>query len=171
MEASSKLSPALAEASDAALMAVYHGQHRGAGRYRRCRSGSKPLEPRSAAHGALRRDCGEMARRRCHVPLPRAGEGGACGSEQVDGAEEVGLPPAHVGLHAGPVLFQEGDYFGRTVNIAARIADYAKPGEVVVSRAVVDSARGEPVAFEEIGPVELEGVSGAIDLFRASHPG
>jgi len=44
------------------------------------------------------------------------------------------------------VLFREVDYFGRAVNIAARIADYAKPGEVV------DSARVEPTAFEEIGP-------------------
>jgi hypothetical protein len=69
-----------------------------------------------------------------------------------------------------PPCFQEGDYFGRTVNIASRIADYARPGEVVVSREVMDSAGGEPVAFEVIGPVELKGVSGAIDLFRASHP-
>ena len=36
--------------------------------------------------------------------------------------------PAHVGLHAGPVLFQDGDYFGRTVNVASRIADYARRG-------------------------------------------
>jgi hypothetical protein len=50
------------------------------------------------------------------------------------------------------LCFQERDYFGRTVNIAARIGDYAKPGEVVVSREVVDSVRGEPIAFEEIGP-------------------
>jgi adenylate cyclase len=35
------------------------------------------------------------------------------------------LPPAHVGIHAGPVMFQEGDYFGRTVNAAARIAAHA----------------------------------------------
>ena len=31
--------------------------------------------------------------------------------------------PAHVGLHAGPVLFQEGDSFGQTANLSARIAD------------------------------------------------
>jgi adenylate cyclase len=31
-----------------------------------------------------------------------------------------GLPPAHIGVHAGPVVFQEGDYFGRTVNLPAR---------------------------------------------------
>jgi class 3 adenylate cyclase len=34
--------------------------------------------------------------------------------EMVDGLEAVGLPPADVGLHSGPVLFQEGDYFGQT---------------------------------------------------------
>jgi adenylate cyclase len=42
-------------------------------------------------------------------------------------------PPDPFGIHAGPVIFQEGDYFGRTVNLAARIAEYARPGEVLVS--------------------------------------
>jgi hypothetical protein len=46
--------------------------------------------------------------------------------EMVEGVSAAGLPPAHVGLHAGPVLFQEGDYFGQTVNVAARIAEYAR---------------------------------------------
>jgi adenylate cyclase len=78
-----------------------------------------------------------------------------------------GLPPAHVGIHAGPVVFQEGDYFGRTVNLAARIADYASPGEVLVSQEVVDAADGGPVTFTEIGPVELKGVSGPLHLYTA----
>jgi adenylate cyclase len=65
------------------------------------------------------------------------------------------------------VLFQEGDYFGRTVNIAARIADYARPGEVVVSQEVVDLSSAETVSFTEIGPVELRGVSGPQHLFSA----
>jgi adenylate cyclase len=73
-----------------------------------------------------------------HFPEP--GRGVLAALNIMDAAAEVGLPPAHVGLHAGPVLFQEGDYFGRTVNIASRIADYARPGEVVVSREVMDSA-------------------------------
>ena len=64
--------------------------------------------------------------------------------EMVDGVAAAGLPPAHVGLHAGPVLFQEGDYFGQTVNVASRIADYARPGEVLVTREVVDAAHGRP---------------------------
>jgi class 3 adenylate cyclase len=45
-------------------------------------------------------------------------------------------------IAAGPVIFQEGDYFGRTVNLAARMAEYARPGEVLVSQEVVDAAEG-----------------------------
>jgi adenylate cyclase len=80
-----------------------------------------------------------------------------------------GLPPAHVGIHAGPVVFQDGDYFGRTVNLAARIADYARPGEVLVSQEVVDAPDGGPVAFTEIGLVELKGVSGPLRIYTARH--
>jgi adenylate cyclase len=56
------------------------------------------------------------------------GPGVRAALEMVDGLASAGLPPAHVGLHAGPVLFQEGDYFGQTVNLSARIADYARQG-------------------------------------------
>jgi adenylate cyclase len=87
--------------------------------------------------------------------------------DMVEGVASHDLPPARVGLHAGPVVFQEGDYFGRTVNLAARIADYARPGEVVVSQEVVDTADGAPVSFIEIGPVELKGVTGALRLHTA----
>jgi class 3 adenylate cyclase len=88
--------------------------------------------------------------------------------EMVDAATAAGLPPAHVGLHAGPVLFQEGDYFGRTVNVASRIADYARPGEVLVSRAVVDAAGdADGVHFTEIGPVQLKGVAGQVVVYRS----
>lgn len=88
----------------------------------------------------------------------------------LDMVEEVAthaLPPAHVGIHAGPVVFQEGDYFGRTVNIAARIAEYARPGEVLVTQEVVDAADRTSVSFTEIGPVELKGVSGTLRLHTA----
>jgi adenylate cyclase len=92
------------------------------------------------------------------------GPGVLAALEMVDGAREAGLPPAHVGLHAGPVLFQEGDYFGRTVNVAARIADYARQGEVLVSQDVVDASAGLPVQYDSIGPVELKGLTEAIPL-------
>jgi adenylate cyclase len=85
----------------------------------------------------------------------------------VEGVGRHGLPPAHVGIHAGPVVFQDGDYFGRTVNLAARIAEYARPGEVLVSQEVVDAAGGGPVTYTEIGPVELKGVPGTLRLLTA----
>jgi len=87
--------------------------------------------------------------------------------EMVDGVIATGLPPAHVGVHAGPVVIQQGDYYGATVNLAARIADYARPGEVLVSSAVVESARPPGIAFEDIGNVELKGVSGVVRLAAA----
>ena len=99
------------------------------------------------------------------------GSGVTASLEMVEGVETSGLPPAHVGVHAGPVVFEGGDYFGRTVNLAARIGEYARPGEVVVSQDVVDAAEGRPVSFTEIGPVELKGVSGALRLYVARHAG
>ncbi len=69
------------------------------------------------------------------------GPGVIAALDMCEGVREAGLPPAHVGLHAGPVVFQEGDYYGQTVNIASRIAEYARPGEVLVSQAVVEASR------------------------------
>jgi adenylate cyclase len=95
------------------------------------------------------------------------GSGVRAALQMVHGLAAAGLPPAHVGLHAGPVLFQEGDYFGQTVNLTARIADYARPGEVLVSQAVADASREEGIAFGDIGLVELKGVSETVHLLRA----
>jgi adenylate cyclase len=95
------------------------------------------------------------------------GPGVIAALDMLEGVTEAGLPPAHVGLHAGPVLFQEGDYFGQTVNVASRIADYARPGEVLVSQAVVDASHGADATFTNIGPVELKGVTGTIQLLAA----
>jgi len=85
----------------------------------------------------------------------------------VEGVSAAGLPPAHVGVAAGPVVFQEGDYYGQTVNLAARISDYARPDEVLVSSAVVETADLPDTAFAEVGPVELKGVAGPVRLFAA----
>jgi adenylate cyclase len=102
----------------------------------------------------------------CHFPDPGAGVLAAL--DMVDGAGGAGLPPAHVGLHAGPLIIQEGDYYGQTVNMAARIADYARPGEVLVSREVVEASEATPkLAFTDIGSVELKGVSGVVGLLAA----
>ena len=96
------------------------------------------------------------------------GPGVVAALEMAAGVVEAGLPPAHVGLHAGPVIFQEGDYYGQTVNLAARIADYARPGEVLVSQEVLDASTGAEIVFREIGPVELKGIAGTVRLHAAT---
>ena len=79
--------------------------------------------------------------------------------EMVEEVSRSGLPPARMGVHAGPVVFQGGDYFGRTVNIAARIGEQAAPGQVLVTQEIVDRVVPDGIAFEPVGAVELKGVS------------
>jgi class 3 adenylate cyclase len=67
------------------------------------------------------------------------------------------------------VIYQQGDYFGQTVNLSARIADYARPGEVLVSQAVADASEEPEIRFADIGPVELKGMSDAVHLLRAEY--
>lgn len=45
----------------------------------------------------------------------------------------------HAGLHAGEVLIQDNDVFGQAINLAARLASYAAPGEIVASQQAVDA--------------------------------
>jgi adenylate cyclase len=67
------------------------------------------------------------------------------------------------------VVVQGGDYFGRTVNVAARISDYAQPGAVLVSDAIVAAGEGLPaVRYAPIGPVTLKGLTAPVSLYAAS---
>ena len=85
----------------------------------------------------------------------------------VEQLPEAGLPPAHVGVAAGPVVVQGGDYFGRTVNLAARIAAYARAGRVLVSEPVAERVPAKGVAFVEAGQVQLEGIARPVRLLEA----
>jgi adenylate cyclase len=105
------------------------------------------------------------------VYFREAGPSVVAALDMVDGVADAGLPPAHVGLHAGPVLFQEGDYFGQTVNVASRIAEYARPGEVLVTQELADQTGDSGVAFSDIGPVELKGIAGPVRLLAARRAG
>ena len=84
----------------------------------------------------------------------------------VDQLPEAGLPPAHVGVAAGPVVVQGGDYFGRTVNLAARIAAYASASRVLVSERVAEKAP-QGVTFVELGQVQLQGIAHPVRLLEA----
>jgi adenylate cyclase len=87
--------------------------------------------------------------------------------QMVEEVSQAGLPPAHVGVAAGPVVVQGGDYFGRTVNLAARIAGRADAGQVLVSQRVVESAAPHGVTFVELGELRLKGFARPVRLLEA----
>ena len=90
------------------------------------------------------------------------------GLDLVEQTERAISVPARIGIDAGAVIVQEGDYFGKTVNIAARIADYARPHEVLVSEEAKRSASVADVEFELIGDVPLKGISRSVRLHKAT---
>ena len=90
------------------------------------------------------------------------------GLELVERIPDQGLPRARMGVNSGPVVFQDGDYFGTTVNVAARITDYARPGEVLVSDSVATATTGpHGVRYQPIGPIALKGVMTPVTLHAA----
>jgi adenylate cyclase len=78
-----------------------------------------------------------------------------------------GLPPVHVGVDAGSMLYDEGDYFGRTVNLAARIAAEATAGQVLVGEAAVNATSQDGFRLEEVGDLELKGIAKPMRVFEA----
>lgn len=75
-------------------------------------------------------------------------------------------PRPRVGIHAGEVLFRDGDYFGGEVNRAARVVARAGPGEVLVTGSIASSPV-RTVAFDPIGDVRLKGFREPTALFLA----
>jgi adenylate cyclase len=78
-----------------------------------------------------------------------------------------GLPPAHVGVEAGPMIYDEGDYFGRTVNVAARIASAAGSDQVFVGEGFAELVPTDGFRLREVGPFELKGIARPVTLFEA----
>jgi adenylate cyclase len=77
-------------------------------------------------------------------------------------------PMPRIGVHTGVVLYRDGDYFGREVNLAARVVARARGGEVIVTDAVMDQVKtSEYLEFEEIGDVKLKGFDEPTALCRA----
>jgi class 3 adenylate cyclase len=53
------------------------------------------------------------------------------------------LLPIRIGVHTGPAVRRGSDWYGSAVNVAARLADRAKPNEALVSDATWTLARCE----------------------------
>jgi class 3 adenylate cyclase len=71
------------------------------------------------------------------------------------------------GLHTGECELVGDKVTGIAVNIGARLAAQAGPGEVVVSSTVKDLVAGSSLEFEERGVAELKGLPGRWQLYAA----
>jgi adenylate cyclase len=76
-------------------------------------------------------------------------------------------PLPRIGIHAGSALYRDGDYYGRAVNLAARVGARATGGEVLVTREVKQAA-GRNLSFQAIGEGKLKGFAEATELFLAA---
>jgi len=72
-----------------------------------------------------------------------------------------------MGLHTGEAIAEEGDFFGRNVILAARIAAQATGGEILVSEALREQAAEDALAFDEGRELELKGLAGTHRVYRA----
>ena len=71
------------------------------------------------------------------------------------------------GLHTGEIELRHDDVAGIAVHIASRVAALAGPGEILVSRTVVDLTAGSGITFDPRGDHQLKGVPGDWPIFAA----
>jgi class 3 adenylate cyclase len=98
---------------------------------------------------------------RCAIEVQRALAGRAAASPE----ERIRV---RMGLHTGEAIAEEGDFFGRNVVLAARIAAQARGGEILVSDALREQAQGEDgLSFDAGRELELKGMAGTHVVHRA----
>lgn len=85
-----------------------------------------------------------------------------------DAAAQLGLE-VRAGVHFGEVELRGADIAGMTVHIAARLDVLATPGEVLVSRTVVELVSGSHTTFVDRGEHQLKGVPGIWQLFGVTN--
>ena len=84
-------------------------------------------------------------------------------------AEGEGFPPVHAGVACGPALGRGGDWYGRPVNLASRLTDFARPGSVVASEEVWEAA-GDGYDWSFAGKRRLKGIRGEVAVYRVRRP-
>jgi adenylate cyclase len=87
----------------------------------------------------------------------------------VDATGSAEIPPLRAGAATGPALGRGGDWYGRPVNLAARITSFARPDSVVVDQSVKDAiaqTNGRPFDFSFAGRRRFKGIEGEVPVHR-----
>ena len=72
----------------------------------------------------------------------------------------------YVGLNAGEPIAEDGDLFGTSVDLAARLVDHAQPGQIITSDVVRQLAAGKDFLFADLGETELRGFEDPVKLWE-----
>lgn len=80
--------------------------------------------------------------------------------------KEPRLPLTRAGVNHGPVILRRGDLFGSTVNIAARLAALASPGQLLATQPIAEVAANRGILIRDLGKVALRSVADEIPLFE-----
>ena len=89
--------------------------------------------------------------------------------ELVDATGGEQIPPLRAGVATGTALGRGGDWYGRPVNLAARITGFARPESVVASQAVKDAIKehdGAHFDFSFAGKRRFKGIEGEVPVHR-----
>ena len=79
----------------------------------------------------------------------------------------TGAPAIRIGMHTGGAVERDGDWFGSTVNLAARVAAVAAGGEVVLTAATRDAVGPlETADYQALGARSFKNVREPVRLFR-----
>jgi adenylate cyclase len=65
------------------------------------------------------------------------------------------------------VVVQGGDYFGRTVNLASRVAAHAHAGQVLVTTPVAEAPSPDGVTYGDLGELRLKGFANPVRVLEA----
>ena len=72
----------------------------------------------------------------------------------------------YVGLNAGEPIAEEGDLYGTSINLAARICDHAEAGEILASNVVRELVAGKGFLFADRGETALRGFEDPVRLYE-----
>ena len=75
------------------------------------------------------------------------------------------LPLTRTGVHHGNVIRRGGDFFGATVNIAARITSIATPGQLLATKPIAKVAMASGISMRELGDTRLRSVANPLALY------
>ncbi|KQV39758.1 hypothetical protein ASC96_22925 [Rhizobium sp. Root1204] len=91
---------------------------------------------------------------------------GTMAADNADLPEEQHLM-FRIGINVGDVIVQDGDIFGDTVNVAARLEPMADPGGICISRAVRDHIRKQRhLVFDDLGFLKVKNIAHPVSAFR-----